>query len=92
MGPKAKMPRIKIKSLKAKKPEKMTKEMMAADAMLIKQAEVVPDPVGLNTDNNLDSDCEALEIDENDQFELMSDCESEKGDETENKVEIYKKY
>jgi hypothetical protein len=84
MGPKPKIAKIRIKTLKVMKAEKMSKEMIAADAMLIKPNEPEIQPVGQNEISDHESEgenLENLEIDEKEQEDQISDCESQKSEE-----------
>ena len=64
-GPRPKVPKIRIKTGKIMKAEKMSKEMLAADAMLIKAAEMEVDPKRVNDTLDQESEGETLEIDDN---------------------------
>ena len=61
-GPKAKIPKIRIKTMKTMRAEKLSEEMLKADSMLIKPDEKDTDPKGLNDNSNHESDEDALEI------------------------------
>ena len=80
-GPKAKIPKIRIKTMKTMRAEKLSEEMLKADAMLIKPEEMDIDPKGMNENVDHESIGDALEIDETDQLKTYSDTESEKGEE-----------
>jgi hypothetical protein len=79
-GPKAKIPKIRIKTTKSLKAEKMSKEMLEADSMLIKPDEMDIDPKGGNENFDTDSEGDILEIDETDQLKTALGPESDKED------------